>query len=479
LLLAHPESTWHLDELAEEIMVSQASEGIKDRSRTGRVLAISILVVLLAAFGVAGLASAKPLFVYDTTLWRVSDRIGIRTDTPDANTVLDATRSGADTYIKSRNSSLGAYFQTQSGVNWAGYNMLNNLGQTATYFGYRGSTQFRVFDGLAGQDRILMDAAGTANGNIYLNPSNSGKVAIGTMTPSATLHVATGTGDGIRGITTAGSGMWSGVYGESISTEGNGVIGRASATTGDAWGVGGLTSSDAGTGVWGRASATTGYTTGVYGESYSTDGTGVIGWGAASSGYNAGVVGGSDSSDGVGVWGTYPGGCCGWAGYFDGDTGVGGDLYVYGTLYKTAGGFRIDHPLDPDKYLNHSFVESPDMKNIYDGMVTLDENGEARIVLPDWFEALNGDFRYQLTPIGAAMPDLHVSQEIQDNEFQIAGGIAGMKVSWLITGIRHDPYAEAHRIPVEQDKAAGDRGASGSSPQFAPPGAVHRDTTSK
>ncbi len=34
-----------------------------------------------------------------------------------------------------------------------------------------------------------------------------------------------------------------------------------------------------------------------------------------------------------------------------------------------------------------------------------------------------------------------------------------MKASWQVTGIRHDPYAEANRIPVEEDKPAEERGA--------------------
>ena len=78
--------------------------------------------------------------------------------------------------------------------------------------------------------------------------------------------------------------------------------------------------------------------------------------------------------------------------------------------------------------------------------------------LPDWFEALNRDFRYQLTPIGAPAPNLYVAQEIQDNRFQIAGGKPDLKVSWQVTGIRHDPYAEAYRIPVEEMKPEGERG---------------------
>ena len=129
-------------------------------------------------------------------------------------------------------------------------------------------------------------------------------------------------------------------------------------------------------------------------------------------------------------------------------------------MYKNAGAFRIDHPLDPaNKFLNHSFVESPDMKNIYDGVAMLDAAGQAVVELPAWFEALNKDFRYQLTAIGAPAPGLYIAKEIQDNRFSIAGGAPGMKVSWQVTGIRHDPYAEANRIAVEEDKPADARGA--------------------
>ena len=130
---------------------------------------------------------------------------------------------------------------------------------------------------------------------------------------------------------------------------------------------------------------------------------------------------------------------------------VGGTLTVGGYIYKNGGGFQIDHPLDPaNKVLIHSFVESPDMKNLYDGVVVLDANGESVIQLPDWFGALNKDFRYQLTPIGKpGMP--YVKEEIKDNKFTIAGD-PGMKVSWQVTGTRQDAYAEKHRIKVEEEK---------------------------
>jgi hypothetical protein len=103
------------------------------------------------------------------------------------------------------------------------------------------------------------------------------------------------------------------------------------------------------------------------------------------------------------------------------------------------------------------------MKHIYDGVVALDNKGEAVIDLPDWFGAVNKDFRYQLTAIGAPGPNLYIAEEISNdvtdesnsrsnNRFKIAGGTPHMKVSWNVTGIRKDPWANAHRIQVEEDK---------------------------
>ena len=55
-----------------------------------------------------------------------------------------------------------------------------------------------------------------------------------------------------------------------------------------------------------------------------------------------------------------------------------GNLSIAGSVSKAGGSFKIDHPLDPaGKYLYHSFVESPDMMNIYNGVVTLDAKGQA------------------------------------------------------------------------------------------------------
>lgn len=145
------------------------------------------------------------------------------------------------------------------------------------------------------------------------------------------------------------------------------------------------------------------------------------------------------------------------AGYF------GGDVTVTGTLYEGGGSFTIDHPLDPqNKILQHSFVESPDMMNIYNGNVVTDERGYATITLPEWFEALNRDFRYQLTVLdesdSAEFVQAKVVRKIDGNEFTIRTSRPQVEVSWQATGIRQDPFANANRIQVEVDKPPHEHG---------------------
>jgi hypothetical protein len=136
-----------------------------------------------------------------------------------------------------------------------------------------------------------------------------------------------------------------------------------------------------------------------------------------------------------------------------------GPVQITGTLTSGGKDFLIDHPLDPaNKYLYHSSVESSEMMNIYTGNVVLDAGGAALVQLPDWFESLNSDFRYQLTALGAPGPNLYIAQEIQGNSFRIAGGSGGMKVSWQVTGVRQDAFAKAHPLQVEVDKPERERG---------------------
>lgn len=255
----------------------------------------------------------------------------------------------------------------------------------------------------------------------------TGRVALTTAgRESAGLRgINDGTGNGGYGVAGEHKGYGSGIYGK--AEKGSGVFGLSYSSVG----VYGLSGGIDGRGVLGQTSGKDAY--GVYGINTSA-GTGVYGF----------------SKTGNAIFGYTEGG---YAGYFY------GNVFVKGTLSKAGGSFKIDHPLDPaNKYLSHSFVESPDMKNIYDGVVTLDSKGEAVVALPDWFEPLNQDFRYQLTAIGAPGPNLYIAKEIQGNSFSIAGGTAGMKISWQVTGIRQDAWANAHRIPVEEDKPATERG---------------------
>ena len=141
-----------------------------------------------------------------------------------------------------------------------------------------------------------------------------------------------------------------------------------------------------------------------------------------------------------------------WAGLFE------GNVNVTGSLSKGGGSFKIDHPLDPEnQYLFHSFVESPDMMNVYNGNVVTDHTGHAVVELPDYFEALNTDFRYQLTVIGIFAQAI-VAEEIEGNVFVIATDQPDVKVSWQVTGIRDDAWARANRIEVEVPKPEQERG---------------------
>jgi hypothetical protein len=180
-------------------------------------------------------------------------------------------------------------------------------------------------------------------------------------------------------------------------------------------------------------------------------GVGVLAGGGNGSSY------GNDGIDADG--GSGPSGN-GYSGFFSqGDVNVNANLLVAGVIVAGIKDFRIDHPLDPaNKYLYHASVESSEMMNIYTGNVTLDGSGAASVDLPEWFEALNGDYRYQLTAIGAAAPNLHIAQKVANHQFSIAGGAPGMEVSWLVTGVRHDAFAQANPLVAEVEKPANERG---------------------
>jgi trimeric autotransporter adhesin len=191
-------------------------------------------------------------------------------------------------------------------------------------------------------------------------------------------------------------------------------------------------------------------TSAIFGTSSFAGHNGVFGAATATSGGSNGGFFTTASPSGAGVVGTNTGG--GLAASFQ------GNVQVTGTLTKGGGSFKIDDPIDPaGEYLSHSFVESPDMMNIYNGNVTTDADGFAVVTMPDWFEALNGDFRYQLTAVGQFAQAM-VASKIKDGKFTIRTDKPNVEISWQVTGIRHDAWANAHRIPTEEVKPANEQG---------------------
>lgn len=248
---------------------------------------------------------------------------------------------------------------------------------------------------------------------------------------------------GVLGFTMADHNRAAGVYGTGP------FVGLAGAVTGATSAPGGRV------GVYG----TGGNGVGVQGDSdraagvsgNSTSGNGVAGFSETSAGVlgvspNVGVFALGNDTGVLSIGGTL-------AGLFF------GDVDITGSLSKGGGGFKIDHPLAPgEKYLQHSFVESSEMKNIYDGIAVCNKKGEVIVNLPKWFESLNSDFRYQLTPIGAPGPNLYIAEPVKNGRFKIAGGSAGLEVSWQVTGIRQDAWAQANRLSVERNKSRDERG---------------------
>lgn len=309
-------------------------------------------------------------------------------------------------------------------------------GEEAGAYGYnnRQKNEGWLGDGLAGVHGINITSANSG----MLGTNNSGVVG-------------SGTDYGVAGYSENGKG----VFGKHDPDGNYGHIGSS------LFGVYGMAKEDASYAVYGEneGSGNIGalglFNRGVYGEVQSFVDFAIRGWneGGKVFGYIGGLgmgVYGKQSED-MNKWG-YLGGAT-YSGAFGEDVWIGRNCQIVGNLTKSGGQFHIDHPLDPaNKYLNHSFVESPERTNIYNGNVVLDNNGEATIEMPDWFEALNKDFRYQLTAIGTPGPGLYIAKEINNNQFSIAGGTPGLKVSWMVTGVRHDAWAEANPLVVEENK---------------------------
>ena len=398
---------------------------------------------------------------------------------------------------------IGVSGTVTSGTGGAGVYGINSE-TSGLGFGVIGTNASPVGVGVYGSESATTGVNFGVFGNVN-SPSGVGVEGLQSLT--------TGPGYGVIGITyspggigtlghnMATSGPAVGVDGQSESPDGAGVYGVANATEGASYGVEGESLSGNGAGVYGTNTATSGNAFGVFGQSasgygvYGKSATGVAILGAcvptgSNTCYN-GVAGINNSTSG-GMNGVYaltesPGGSAVYmvntgggsllvgtesnggnatfyvqgdgSGYFGGAVQIDGNLSVTGTLTKGGGSFKIDDPIDPtNKYLSHSFVESPDMLNIYNGTARLNARGEVWVTMPDYFEALNRDFQYVLTALGRPQPYLYIAMKMKGNRFKIAGGKPNAEVSWQVTGIRQDAWANAHRIPTEEDKPLQERG---------------------
>jgi len=354
----------------------------------------------------------------------VSGEVGIGTTTPSGKLDVTTSASAPALFVEHGGASVTYVVDVER---TSTHNSGNDLVELSIPAGSSDSSQFIECD--RGSNVFAVNGDGSiysAGGADFDGPVSADAYAdvVGLFTSSAPSNFA----KVLSGISTATGDVGSiGVYGESIPQDGAGVGCK---------GVGGSA------GLRGEVNPTgSDYYYGVYGYVYGGSGVNY-----ALRGYAYG------SGTNYAVYGLAVGGTS-YAGYFQ------GDVNVTGTLYGGTPAFRIDHPLDPEnKYLVHPTVQSDEMMNIYNGNVVLDGMGEAWVEMPDWFEALNQDFRYQLTPMGAPGPNLYIAEEMAGGRFMVAGGEPGMKVSWQVTGVRHDPVALASRMAVEMDKPATEAG---------------------
>jgi hypothetical protein len=362
-------------------------------------------------------------------------RVGIGTTNP--SRLFHVVSNSSTGAIQVSNSTTGINYGIESFTNSA-------VGNT--------SNQFGVYS--------LADGTGTGDHfGMWSEAKGSGAFARGTFGYARGTANANQANRGVQGTAQSTSGKWNqGVYGYTeavISGTGYnaGIDGFAKGHSGTNFGALGQTNGT-GTSNYGGAFYAYGSTGankfnyGAYGYAWGGD-TNIAVYGYAAddvSNTNVGIYGRANTANGS------------MAGWFKGNVRIEGNLTITGSISKGSGTFKIDHPLDPEnKYLVHSFVESPDMMNVYNGNITTDANGMAVVTLPSYFEASNKDFRYQLTPIGQFAQCI-VKEEISSNQFVIQTDKPNVKVSWQVTGIRNDPYAKHNRIIPEETKTQEEKG---------------------
>jgi Collagen triple helix repeat (20 copies) len=214
------------------------------------------------------------------------------------------------------------------------------------------------------------------------------------------------------------------------------VVGRMDGQSG--YGVRGfVTNPNGAIGVLGQAGISGGTGTGVRGENVNAANTG-NGVEGVTNGTGAGILGQGTT-----------------AGLFNGNVTINGNLTVTGT----KSGFHIDDPRSPTtRTLTHTPVETDTMTVVYTGNVTTNSAGRATVKLPSYATTIAGDWRYQLTPIGRFGQAI-VGHEVDgEGAFEVRTEHGDTKVSWAVTGVRHDPQAKHDALKVVQKKTGADRG---------------------
>ena len=354
-----------------------------------------------------------------------------------ANTVDNSDDADADPTNELQNLSINGNNLTISGGNTVALNSNSGGSLDAAY----------DFGGAGAGRTIVVDA-----GEVELTTNTVAGVALRTTNSN--------TGAGIVSTSTNATNGFSAIQANTNSTA-SGAAAIVGNTTGSAYGVAG------------QVAATASAASGIYGSNLRTNGgygvlgigfNGTVGQTGQSSGY--GIYGENFDniapfSNGIGVAGKGYYGVLGEDKYLGVQAGAYG-LYSNGNLGATGTKtFRIDHPKDPEnKFLRHFSIESNEVLNVYRGTLQFDANGEAEVSLPDYFNDINRNVSYQLTPVGTYMP-LYIKEKVnQNHRFVIGGGTAGKEVSWAVYAERNDRYLQQNpqQRTVDLPKRAHEKG---------------------
>lgn len=312
----------------------------------------------------------------------------------------------------------GLRSRVESGESWSVYGVDSRVkGRGTTYGVYAEAQKYLTAPSAIGTKYGLYSIAsgGSTNTGVYGNGQD-------WLSSIGYGGYFSGKQTGVYGVSDSASASQTNDIGLSLGyKESIGVLGVSNSNNNFAGSNQGVSGSSLGTNYW---------NVGTYGEAKNAD-------------YNYAIYGRATGTTNVN-----------YAGYFQ------GNVQINGNLSKSGGTFKIDHPQDPEnKYLIHSFVESPDMMNVYNGNIKTDASGKAIVTLPSYFEAENKDFKYQLTIVDETQFAMaRVSKKISGNQFEVMTDKPNIELSWQVTGVRQDAWANKNRVVAEVEKDAADKG---------------------